>query len=490
MDYPYPDEHTFWKEYQQAVKGCYNEAGRQFPDPNDPDAYMWFSRCGYDSRTMPANQAAEKHIKGLREALGISPIPEPEPEPEPEPGEKVVRPIQGYVRTEGGKWRDDSGFRSFRIMSWFPALRCYRDNPTEVKKELDNIALYWQGIRVFWNLGVDWWAGYEINPKMGGFDMSFVEFLKECQKRGLRVSLTSGDMQVLQPSGSEDAWHEHIATLAKTVDQITASWHGVWNEGWQNTTRERANIETARRIAQKRIAIYPWGAHGLTDPAGFDDNGDPEDPQTLATWSQPPANFTLVHGTRVFPDSIRRAFNLMYEGTFLVNQDEPVGPGPDVYQRDDDPRHLFGLYCMHVITGQMTTYFSGHGLKSWKQSGDFYKDWGFKELPILWQQMQIPEDISTWTKKPGHHGDAAIYPRVFSNNGSGPDRCDGSQNSNSAWVVVSGGRGTWEMISRRNAHIKVWAHDGIKWEGDVSAGQMFYTADAASTKALVFNSQA
>ncbi len=484
---PYPSEGDWWVGYYSVeVERRYHQAGLPFPD--NAAAFIWYSRCAYDiAAGMTKEASAAKHLKGLEEALGLN----PNPEPEPIPGDKVVVPIVGYVRTDGKKWADDSGLRSFRIMSWFPVLRCYRDNPDGVRKELDNIALYWQGIRVFWHLGVDWWsgAGYDVSPKWPEFDSLFVNFLNDCKARGLRVSLSTGDMQVLEPSGSEDHWHEHIAHLAASVDQYIISWNGVWNEGWQNTAGHRANVETARNIAAKRKNIYPWGAHGLTDPAGFDENGDPEAPDTLAKWSQSPANHTLVHGTRVYPDSIRRAFNLMYEGGgFLVNQDEPVGPGPDVYQRDDDPKHLFGLYTMHLISGQMTTYFSGHGLKSWKQPGDFFKDWGFKELPVLWKEMGIPEDIANWQIKPGHHGDSAIYPRQFSNNGNGPDRCDGSQTGNEAWFIVSGGRGNWEILSRRNAHIKVWSHNGVFWEGDVSAGTMFLTV-GSDVKALVFHSK-
>ena len=66
--YPYPDEHTFWTEYTRQVQDRYARAGRAFPDPNDPDAFRWFSRCGYDSGLMPPEAAAAKHLRGLEEA--------------------------------------------------------------------------------------------------------------------------------------------------------------------------------------------------------------------------------------------------------------------------------------------------------------------------------------------------------------------------------------------------------------------------------------
>lgn len=69
--FPYPDEPTYWKAFQDAMRRIYAEAGRQFPDPNDADAFRRFSRCGYDCRGMDAMKAAEKHLKELRGELGL-----------------------------------------------------------------------------------------------------------------------------------------------------------------------------------------------------------------------------------------------------------------------------------------------------------------------------------------------------------------------------------------------------------------------------------
>lgn len=69
--FPYPDETTYWKAFQDSVKRIYKEAGRDFPDPNDMDAFRRFSRCGYECRGMEASKAAEKHLKELRQELGL-----------------------------------------------------------------------------------------------------------------------------------------------------------------------------------------------------------------------------------------------------------------------------------------------------------------------------------------------------------------------------------------------------------------------------------
>lgn len=69
--FPYPDENTAGKAFQARVKQAYTDAGRAFPDPNDQDAFRHFQRFGYSSHEMPAEQAADKHVKELRAQLGV-----------------------------------------------------------------------------------------------------------------------------------------------------------------------------------------------------------------------------------------------------------------------------------------------------------------------------------------------------------------------------------------------------------------------------------
>jgi hypothetical protein len=69
--FPYPDEPTVVKAYQDRDKATYKEAGRQFPDPNDSDAFRHFARYGYSCKSMPEPDAANKHIAELRADLGL-----------------------------------------------------------------------------------------------------------------------------------------------------------------------------------------------------------------------------------------------------------------------------------------------------------------------------------------------------------------------------------------------------------------------------------
>lgn len=69
---PYPDENVFWLGYEQQVALIYFEAGKPFPD--NSAAFRWFTRVAYDIRDgMTKEAAAAKHLKALREALGLKP---------------------------------------------------------------------------------------------------------------------------------------------------------------------------------------------------------------------------------------------------------------------------------------------------------------------------------------------------------------------------------------------------------------------------------
>jgi hypothetical protein len=71
--FPYPDEPTTIKAYQDRVQATYVEAGRSFPDPADMDAFRWFTRYGFDCRVMPEPEAADLHLAELRSELGLPP---------------------------------------------------------------------------------------------------------------------------------------------------------------------------------------------------------------------------------------------------------------------------------------------------------------------------------------------------------------------------------------------------------------------------------
>lgn len=415
---------------------------------------------------------ADREQRGPWELLLGTVVVEPIEPIEP-PADRVCEPVHGYVRTEGRRWADDSGPRVFRLCSWFPALRCFRDHPQAAREQLADIATHWQGVRIFWHLGTPWWRGYEVDPRWDGFDQLFAEFLAECDRLSLKVSLSTGDMQVLCPDGDEAYWHEHIAALAASVSPTVVGWYGVWNEGWQNAVRGR-DVEYAKYIKTRVKALYPWGAHALTDTD--------EEPANLSLWGQPPANHVMVHGRRDWPYCMNRAFNPAYEGRrqWLIHQDEPAGLGPDVYAPLANPQQLFGLYTLALLAGQTLTYFGGHGLKSWSPDARLDRDWGFRELPRLWREMAIPEQyIQSWTPYHGGRAEAAIYPDAFEDpHGWGPHRCDNIQSESRAYAVVSAGSGMWSLRSRWTGYVRVWTEGGVVHEQSVREGEVFWARPA------------
>lgn len=68
--FSYPDEATAVFAFQNRVKAAYRAVGRKFPDEEDADAFRHFTRYGFSCRGMAEPEAANKHIKELRQELG------------------------------------------------------------------------------------------------------------------------------------------------------------------------------------------------------------------------------------------------------------------------------------------------------------------------------------------------------------------------------------------------------------------------------------
>jgi hypothetical protein len=409
-------------------------------------------------------------LNEVRKAAGIS-----EPS-QPPPARLGLKPIVGYLRSAPNiTIGDDTGPRIIGVCSWFPALRIFRDDRDEALRQMDRIVGRWQGARVFWHLGHPWWTdhGLGVNPDWPDFEHLFRTFLEEMWARELRVSLTCGDMQYL-PTSRHEELYRRVAGICRSVNEQVICLSGMINEARVNSSQGE-DYRYWANLSSLWQDIYPWGQHGLTDP------GSQEEPAGLIACSSGRATVALLHGTRHQPqDAIRRAFNVRYEGTFhpLVGhasldkpiwQDEPTGPGQDVYQPVDDRHWLFGLYTMHILTGQPTTYFSGASLRT---RAPLDSDWGFKELPERWRQLQLPEDIGTWQLAPGHKPEAPLGARSFQNTGAGPHRVDQVFADAACYAVAYGGSGVWSLFSRLwDADYRVFTADGEIARGSVRRGE-------------------
>lgn len=398
------------------------------------------------------------------------------PVPVPAPG-GPVRPIRGYTRTFGRSFGDDSGPRILHGGSWFPALVIAHQDFDAFRRQLDRTVPYWQYHRWLWRLNGWKWteSGLTIDPiRDPWFEETLRTALLEAKARGLRVNLSSGDMNDWSDSQAEH-WFRRVAEIARDVDEQTVWLHAITNEmaGTWRPGETDANVARGADLLRIVTGIYPWNHHAVSDPESRDKAG-------MQRITPAPATAALIHDLRWMSDhdrdishAIRRAFNTMYEnypGRPIV-QDEPAGPngtftGPYshlVYQPFERPADLFPLYTMHVLTGQASTYFSDPALLS-RQPLD--STWGAKELPTLWRAMAIPENIGQGALTPGHKSDAPI--RI----GSGADRCDSviAPGGTVAFGIVHGGR-DWNVPSGWDAEATFFRADGSVTAKTVRAGE-------------------
>jgi hypothetical protein len=174
-------------------------------------------------------------------------------------------------------------------------------------------------------------------------------------------------------------------------------------------------------------------------------------------------------------DLIRRTFNDMYENYpgVPIDSDEPRGPngpqGGDVTAAVEDPNELFALYTTQILIGEIATYFNSPGCAERRPLDD---TWGFKELPQLWRDLEVPEDISQGSLGAGHTGNGMMQV-----NDSHAARADGVTRGDYNLGVISGKHDgqTWAVRANRTGQWSTWYADGKAWEGHLSVGQVIHT---------------
>lgn len=446
-----------------------------------------FSKDGWTPTTRDLPPWIETH------RVHLEPAPAPIPEP---PSGSFIEPIRGYLRRGPyATWADDGGPRSIRFCSYFPAWRDWKDRPDEVKRNLDRMMGRWHGWRGFYHLA-DPWAPFQkdVRPSWSKFDELFVSLLRESWDRGLRVSLTAGDLQFLSKAEYE-ALVPRIATLCKGVNEQVVPLSGMVNEARVNSWDD---VKSDPKYWLDRVRdwqdIYPWGQQSTSDPV--DAGGDPEIPSVLRAWAASPATFSLVHGTRKSAiDAIRRAFNVKFEGVpdLMINQDEPTnilnprmtGHNIRVFQPLSTKQEVFGLYSMIVMTGQLLTFFGDCSLTNTAQL-PINDDWGFDELPERWQRMNVPDNIGEYELIPGHKAEAPITIEGIPAEASA--RCDTmtAPDGSRGYALIYGQTAVdpsrWRIVARQACQGALWEAEGDP-KAFTTAGGMF--ADEPSSKQVI-----
>jgi hypothetical protein len=334
------------------------------------------------------------------------------------------RPLKGILRLVNKVFTDDSGPRRVFFASFFAALRVLRDRPSEFARELDSIAAAgYQGVRVFWAVGGfnGFWGGAEVVPvsftqdngnrleAWPDYDVLFVKLLKEVHSRGLRLALTTGDIEYVFPDPNvELSQHQRIASLVASNGgaNIVSSWE-VRNEWYVNSPHisDDENFAQMRRVARAVKAILP---DVLVSTSNIDAGQDPSQFERAIIDS----DIVHVHGMRSPGErAIDRALHCIAWGEGQ-NQYRPYGvwqmePASAICDHGGctDPilshAALQSLYAIHQITGQPSSFFQGNAVTP--TSTPLSSVWGFKEFPALFNTY-FPEDIATWNHGFHHVG--------------------------------------------------------------------------------------
>lgn len=452
-------------------------AGNHGTHVGGPVDYLGWFRWSSDWRCYMANGMTKEQAfdKVKAEILGIwGASPQPGPTPVPGIG------FKGYSRTFGRSFGDDSGPRIVHGCSWFPALVEAHWDFDRFQRQLDVIAQHQMYVRILWRLNGWYWTstGLTVDPlRDAWFDSTLEKVLKAARDRGLRVNLSSGDMTNCSWAQMQEMFRR-VSAISASVDQQTVWLTAITNEmrgTWEGKESDE-NVEKMRQLTKLTMAVYPWNHHAGSDPGEMDEAG-------MRRLAPSPCNAALIH-TRpggTIADFLRRTYNNAYENypDLPIVEDEPSGPnevlpGPNtglVYEPIDRPEEIFPLYTKQALVGSASTYFNGPALVSRQP---LESTWGFKELPALWRQMGIPQNVGHGRLVPGHKSDAPI--RI----GSGADRCDSviCPGEQLAFGVISGGH-DWRVPSGWNADVTFYDAYGRESTLRVSEGQTLVSTNGA-----------
>lgn len=293
-----------WSREWRDVVGVLEEYGQATNDTRRIGQLLWRLGVWRLHRPNDPPSSALGSLDELRAELegGLTPDTGPRPR------------LLGTVRVDHSTRRsivvDARGPAAWRFCSWFPALRIWRDSTRAAIGQLDQVAEYYAGVRVFgavggateWGDGGTGWAGREVAPVTfrndrgdtiagwGDYADVVQDFLEACRARSLRVHLTNGDLQHVFPGGrGEGNHHARLGRLSRPFGQTVALYEP-HNEGWQNAHNGQDPNRTAA-MAERFRAENPAPLLALSaSPTG-------EEPPGLRDWTSEDGILTH-HGKR------------------------------------------------------------------------------------------------------------------------------------------------------------------------------------------------
>ena len=397
----------------------------------------------------------------------------PEPQPEPIPG--VVKQLQGEVLPFNRSFKDSSGPRYIHGCTDFGAIIKHHEDRDESLRSLDITAAHQQFIRVAYRLNGSLWAesGLTLDPIRDlWWESTCLDFLTECNNRNLRVNLTCADMFNWTNQQARDSI-QRIAQIAASVGPNSVMLHE-WNEIRGTSPDGESAVEFLRELTGIWQSVYPTNLRGLSDPGSQDKVG-------MKNLSQNPANIAMIHNVRWNAiDAMRRAFNIVYENypDKPIDENEPTGPenptpsgqfNRKVYQPTENHDDLLGIYTTHIMTGQISTYFNDPALYS---RYPLDSTWGFKELPALWRQMEIPENIGQGALIPGHRSNAPVKLTP----GPADARADSVVVNNQSFTRVCGNA---NIVAGKSGTLTAFRANGVVLEKLITEGEAITVTNPA-----------
>jgi hypothetical protein len=350
--------------------------------------------------------------------------------------------------------------------------RFSRDRAGALKMLDEAVLLRADGVRVWtYLLGLPFWRGRTFQPNWD----TVAVVVEECQKRGLQLVLSQGD--VWQLGSNAGVALRQTADFIRTHDPNAFDIVDGGNETWHNGQGNPENLAHACRVFANLGPIVTLTDAPEGGPYADGEEGKRQYRAHMARWCQSPANLFDIHSQAGDPDGcIRRTWNAGYEtNQWLRVESETRGPERNVTVCNRFSRsQVLCLAAAGWISGAANIMLSSPGVISDGtrngvfDAGESFLDMpGFRDLDTL--RRWLPQDVMGWKRVHGGARDGS--PRVFATNASDDTRADHAINEAAKeYICVISGNSRYGVTRVRNA-----SEDDFPLQDDyrIVKGQLF-----------------
>lgn len=388
---------------------------------NDSLHVEWQNSGGYD-------RSAKRREVRIAGAATPTPDPQPDPQPHPDPDPTdPLRPVLPPLRIEGKHFtRNGRHTLPWYIHGGDLISRAARDWDGAMALLNEASILGADGVRMWtYLLGLPFWTGRTYTP---GWP-HVARVVEACQRRGLQVLLSQGDVWQLGASAARSALQQ-VADFIRTHDPDAFDVVDGGNELWQNPGVAPEVIASACGVLANigPLVLLTDAPEGGPYPPG--DEGKDLYRQHMARWRQYPASCLALHSQFSDPDGcIRRTWNGGYEtGAWLRFEDETRGPGRNVSVCNNvSPSQMLCLMAASWISGGAPVALCSAGVISdGMKNGHFDGGEHFIDQPgfarINELRNWLPADVMGWRRVHGGYRDGS--PRIFATHAEDETRAD------------------------------------------------------------------